>query len=71
MVEGKRFEVKNPFAEVVFVPSPFPGMDPYLEAPEIWVDFHGRLAEGISSDLNRKLPARYICLLYTSDAADE
>ncbi|MCK6624455.1 MAG: DUF4058 family protein [Anaerolineae bacterium] len=20
--------------------SPFPGMDPYLEAPDIWPDFH-------------------------------
>ncbi|MDT7893202.1 MAG: DUF4058 family protein, partial [Armatimonadota bacterium] len=37
---------------MIFVPSPFPGMDPYLEAPDIWVDFHGRLAEVISSDLN-------------------
>jgi len=45
------------------VPSPFPGMDPYLEAPDIWVDFHGRLAEVISSDLNRKLPARYVARL--------
>jgi hypothetical protein len=53
----------NIFAEVIFVPSPFPGMDPYLEAPDIWVDFHGRLAEVISSDLNRKLPARYVARL--------
>ena len=38
-------------------------MDPYLEAPDIWVDFHGRLAEVISSELNRKLPARYVARL--------
>jgi len=24
------------------MPSPFPGMDPYLEAPDQWVSFHGR-----------------------------
>ena len=22
------------------MPSPFPGMDPYLEAPQIWPDYH-------------------------------
>ncbi len=26
------------------MPSPFPGMEPYLEAPDIWPDFHGALA---------------------------
>lgn len=35
--------------------SPFPGMDPYLEAPDIWPDFHDRLATEISSDLNTTL----------------
>jgi Protein of unknown function (DUF4058) len=23
--------------------SPFPGMDPYVEDPEVWSDFHGGL----------------------------
>jgi hypothetical protein len=27
--------------------SPFPGMNPYLEAPEIWEDFHANLATEI------------------------
>ena len=22
------------------MPSPFPGMDPYLEDPSVWMDFH-------------------------------
>jgi hypothetical protein len=35
------------------MPSPFPGMDPSIEAPEVWSDFHGRLASEISSRLNR------------------
>ena len=26
------------------MPSPLPGMDPYIEHPEIWSDFHGDLA---------------------------
>ncbi|MEB3827392.1 DUF4058 family protein [Phormidium sp. CCY1219] len=24
------------------MPSPFPGMDPYLENPEIWLSVHNR-----------------------------
>ena len=38
------------------MPSPFPGMDPYLEAPDIWPDFHHAVAGQISSELNRRLP---------------
>lgn len=41
------------------MPSPFPGMDPYLEAPGIWPGFHSRFAVGISQELNRLLPAPY------------
>jgi len=22
------------------MPSPFPGMNPYLEQPAVWIDFH-------------------------------
>lgn len=43
--------------------SPFPGMDPYLEAPDIWPDFHDRMAEQISRDLNRTLPQPYYARL--------
>jgi hypothetical protein len=41
----------------------FPGMDPYLEAPDIWPDFHDRLATAISSVLNTQLPAKYYARL--------
>ena len=30
----------DPFAEVLFMKSPFPGMDPYLEDQGRWPDFH-------------------------------
>ncbi len=30
------------------VGSPFPGMDPYLEATDTWPDFHDALANEIS-----------------------
>ncbi|NLY00139.1 MAG: DUF4058 family protein [Rhodopirellula sp.] len=45
------------------MPSPFPGMDPYLEAPDIWPDLHDRLANQISAVLNSVLPAPYYARL--------
>lgn len=39
--------------------SPFPGMDPYLEAPEIWRGFHHSLADEIKAQLNAVLSPRY------------
>ena len=36
------------------MPSPFPGMDPFLEAH--WGDVHTRLATFISGELRRQLP---------------
>ena len=41
------------------MPSPFPGMDPYIEAADIWPDFHHALATEIRSELNQLLPPRY------------
>jgi hypothetical protein len=43
--------------------QPFPGMDPYLEAPDIWPDFHDALAAAIRADLNASLPAPYYARL--------
>jgi hypothetical protein len=37
--------------------SPFPGMDPYLEA--FWNDVHGKLVTYITDDLNEQLPSRF------------
>ncbi|HEX5268924.1 MAG TPA: DUF4058 family protein [Gemmataceae bacterium] len=45
------------------MPSPFPGMDPYLEAPDIWPDLHDRLATRLSDVLNETLPAPYYARL--------
>lgn len=45
------------------MPSPFPGMDPYLEARDIWPDFHQALAAEIRSALNGSLPAPYYARL--------
>ena len=45
------------------MPSPFPGMDPYLEAPHIWPDFHHRLASELSTEFNGSLPSPYYARL--------
>ncbi|CAN5858486.1 hypothetical protein BH23PLA1_BH23PLA1_31440 [soil metagenome] len=45
------------------MPSPFPGMDPYLESPAIWPDFHEALATEIRSELNVALPNPYYARL--------
>lgn len=44
------------------MPSPFPGMDPYLEG-EMWQEFHSRLANQISAQLLAALPPSYTALL--------
>jgi hypothetical protein len=45
------------------MPSPFPGMDPYLEQSKLWVDFHNRLADEISAQLNAKIRPDYFARL--------
>ena len=41
------------------MPSPFPGMDPYLEG-YLWPDVHHSLASEISRQLMPRLRPRYI-----------
>ena len=41
------------------MPCPFPGMDPYLENPEIFPDFHDRFVIYISDELQQNLPEPY------------
>ncbi len=38
------------------MPSPFPGMDPYLEEPNGWPGFHNAFVSRLSDALNRDLP---------------
>ena len=45
------------------VGSPFPGMDPYLEATDTWPDFHDALANEIRVELNKVLPVPYYARL--------
>lgn len=41
------------------MPSPFPGMDPYLERPEVFPDFHDSFITYLRENLQANLPAPY------------
>ncbi len=41
------------------MPSPFPGMDPYLENPEFWSEVHNRSIVAISDALSPQLRPKY------------
>ncbi len=43
--------------------SPFPGMDPFIEARGLWADFHDKLIVEIADTLNASLPPRYAAQL--------
>ena len=45
------------------MPSPFPGMDPFLEDPAIWPDVHNSLIAGIRDVLGPLLRPRYVVRL--------
>ena len=39
--------------------NPFPGMDPYLEQPQIWPGFHNHLVSTMAFDLGARVPHHY------------
>ena len=41
------------------MPSPFPGMDPYLETAALWPDVHHGLISELQAELNRCLRPKY------------
>ncbi len=41
------------------MPSPLPGMNPYLESPELWSEFHSRMIVAIADALDDKLSRDY------------
>src|SRR5262245_48413880 len=45
------------------MPLPFPGMDPYLEDPAIWPDFHTTFLLHLRAEISRQLPSRYAARL--------
>ena len=45
------------------MPSPFPGMDPYLEHPGLWPGVHNRLIAALDEHLSPRLRPRYYTAL--------
>jgi hypothetical protein len=56
------------------MPSPFPGMDPYLEESELWGDVHHELISQIRRSLNPRLAPKYLVRvelrIYVEDEED-
>ena len=56
------------------MPSPFPGMDPYLEKPALWPDVHHGLISVLQATLNQQVRPRYYVRVeervYISDEND-
>jgi hypothetical protein len=48
------------------MPSPFPGMDPYLEDPFFWHQVHSQLIVALSHDLGGKLRPKYYAAIEIS-----
>ncbi len=44
------------------MPSPFPGMDPFLEDPAGWQNFHNTFVAHLKEDLNNALPPGYVAV---------
>ena len=53
------------------VQSPFPGMDPYLESPDLWPDVHARLMTIFAEQLSPLLSPNYIAELNTQVVIDQ
>src|ERR1700730_12154409 len=41
------------------MPSPFPGMDPYLEGQPFFSVLHGSMIQAMMSELKKRVPKRY------------
>src|ERR1044071_6583028 len=50
--------------------SPFPGMDPYLEGPDLWPDVHTRLMSIFAEQLTPLLVPKYVAELNTQIVID-
>lgn len=53
------------------MPSPFPGMNPYLELPALWHEFHNRLIVAISDALTPYLQPKYYVAVETRTYLDD
>src|SRR5258708_12454227 len=49
--------------ETFSMKSPFPGMDPFIEAFDLWGDFHDKLIGDLERVLSERVPERYVLRL--------
>jgi hypothetical protein len=47
------------------MPSPFPGMNPYLEQADCWAEFHGKFMYAVQDALNPLVNPRYLVRVET------
>jgi hypothetical protein len=57
------WSIRTPAPRMIAMPSPFPGMDPYLENPEIFPDFHDSMITYLREGLQANLPAPYFAAI--------
>jgi Protein of unknown function (DUF4058) len=53
------------------MPSPFPGMNPYLEDPFFWREVHNRMIVALANDLGAQLRPRYYAAIETRTYLDD
>src|SRR5438132_8074926 len=53
------------------MPSPFPGMDPWLEDQDVFPNLHEKLAVYLSEALNDALPSGYVATIKNRVYVDE
>src|SRR3954447_21226707 len=47
----------------ILMPSPFPGMNPWIEQGDLWPDFHVAFVPALRRQLARQVVPRYIVLM--------
>jgi hypothetical protein len=65
-----RATIEELYKEDAMMHSPFPGMDPYLEAPTIWPDVHTSLMSIFREQLTPLLAPKYVAELETQVVID-
>jgi Protein of unknown function (DUF4058) len=53
------------------MPSPFPGMNPYLEDPFFWREVHNRIIVELANDLGARLRPKYYAAIETRTYLDD
>lgn len=57
------------------MPSPFPGMNPYLEQNDVWEDFHRRFLVFLAGDIESHVGPNYLvkieARLYLRELAEQ